>query len=133
MSGLLVTLVIIVSRRIAMVLITYIDSSSFLIFFFSDKSSMYEVKVIVHTLDGLKSEAAEEFSSFNILKPAGPTNLRVITKSSDSFSIQWDEPKSDREITSFTVRYKPTDAVNYQFINRYNIFTSTSKTASFQN
>ncbi|XP_045184740.2 protogenin B-like isoform X2 [Mercenaria mercenaria] len=82
-----------------------------------DETAYYEVKVIVQTLDGLKSEAVEEFSSLNVKKPAGPEYLKVITKSSDSISVEWEEPVSDIEIMYFTVRYRQTVTTNYKFVN----------------
>jgi hypothetical protein len=77
------------------------------------------VKVVVHTINGLKSEAVEEFSSLDVLKAPGPVNLKVVTRSPDSISIEWEEPTADIEIMYFTVRYQQVGTTNYKFVNRF--------------
>ncbi|XP_060582586.1 protogenin-like isoform X2 [Ruditapes philippinarum] len=82
-----------------------------------DKNAVYEVKVVVHTINGLKSEAVEEFSSLDVLKAPGPVNLNVVTRSPDSISLEWEEPTADIEIMYFTVRYQQVGTTNYKFVN----------------
>ncbi|KAL4216421.1 hypothetical protein ACF0H5_024146 [Mactra antiquata] len=81
-----------------------------------DDSSLYKITVTVTTDNNLQSEAVDEFSFTNVPKLPSPQNVHVSLISTDHVNIEWEQPESDIEILSFTVKYKPAGGVNNRFV-----------------